>query len=156
MKAQCLGDWLSIPVLPILFLILNASGEWDAHAGPCAGYSTLQCQEGRPWAPGVCAFISRLGAPKVLFIWPLFSQQAYFVMGPLISMCAGLIPLQEISPFPALRTYRGGVKVISFIWLIFDCFLKGWSLPGRPAKEPLVKGLLRSAFLGLFPQKVSF
>lgn len=34
-------------------------------------------------------------------------------MEPLIGMYAGLILLLEMSPFPALHTYLGGVKVMS-------------------------------------------
>lgn len=147
--------WIKHSCPPHTVSHLNPSGEWDAHAGPCAGHSSLQWQEGRPWAPGACASISRLGALKVLFICSLFSPQAYFVMGPLIGMCAGLIPLREISLFPALRTYLGGVKVISLIWLIFDSFLKVWSLLGRLTKEQLAKVFLPSVFLGFFSHKRS-
>lgn len=103
---------------------------WDTHAGPCTGFSSFQCQEGGLWAPGACASISRPNVSIVLFICPCFSPQVYFVMGPLISMCAGLILLRETSPFPALHTYLGGAKVICLIWSISDSFLEGWSLLG--------------------------
>ncbi|KAK2506018.1 hypothetical protein MC885_015800 [Smutsia gigantea] len=51
--------------------------------------------------------------PKVVFkpSATVESSPAYFVTEPLISTCAGLIPPQETSPFLALHTYLGGVKV---------------------------------------------
>ena len=54
------------------------------------------------------------------------------VMGPSISMRAGLIPLLETSLSPALPTYLGGVKVISLILPISNFSFKA-SL-GRAAR----------------------
>ena len=48
-------------------------------------------------------------------------------------MCAGLIPLQEMSLFPALHTYLGGAKVISLILPISNTsFMAGPSWADQP------------------------
>ena len=95
----------------MLFLILDLPGEPDAHAGPGAGYTTAS--DAGKAGSGLPAPLSPSVDLVVLFIWPSFSPQAYFVMEPLIGLYAGLILLRETSPFPAPHTYLGGVKVMS-------------------------------------------
>ncbi|ELW53074.1 Glucagon-like peptide 2 receptor [Tupaia chinensis] len=51
------------------------------------------------------------GRPFLALVLLVSIKQAYFVMELLIDMCAGLILLLEMSPFPALHTYLDGVKV---------------------------------------------
>lgn len=108
-----LGAALSVPVLSTSLLILDLSGEWDARAGPCAGYYSFDAQK---VGSGLPVPLSPSGGSMLqhLFIGPFFSPQACIVMEPLISMYAGLILLQEMFPSPALRTYLGGVKVMSY------------------------------------------
>lgn len=118
------GAALSIPEFPISFLVLDPSGEWDSHASQVIPASNAGLVGSGLLVP--------LPPSTLLFIRPLLSPQAYFVMGPLIGMCAGLIPFQEMCLFPALHTYLGGAKVISLILPISDSFPKGWSLLGRP------------------------
>ena len=49
-------------------------------------------------------------------------------MEHLISMCAGLILLLEMSLFPVLHTYLGGMKVMSLTLFTSDSFFEGQSL----------------------------
>lgn len=88
---------------------------------------------------------------------PFLSPQGPFVTGPLIDTCAGLIPLQEMSLFPALRTYLGGVKVVSLILPFSGSSLKGCSHLGRPAREQLERAHSNQVLVSrpLSPQKVS-
>ena len=104
------------------------------------GPDQLQCQWGRLWAPPV--------------YFAHFSLQAQSVMGPSISMCAGLIPLLEMSLSPALPTYLGGVKVISLILPISNISFKA-SLD-RAARVWLGGGSNQIVFSSpLLPRKVS-
>lgn len=50
-----------------------------------------------------------------------------------ISLCAGLIPPQEMSLFPALHSYLGGVKVMGLFLATSDSsFVRQIILVGQP------------------------
>ncbi|XP_016880829.1 glucagon-like peptide 2 receptor isoform X3 [Homo sapiens] len=94
----------------------SRAGPGRGSAGLLPGVHELPMGIPAPWGTSPLSFHRKCslwapGRPFLTLVLLVSIKQAYFVTGHLISTCVGLILLLEMSLYPALHTYLGGVKV---------------------------------------------